>query len=80
MKQNVGGGETFEARIGDTADYRREGAAPGGEQTQGPLFGPPLPRQIQQDRCTMNEPKIYTANKQEIMDGFKYLQGMQASG
>lgn len=32
------------------------------------------------DRCTMNELRIYTANKQEIIDGFKYLHGMQASG
>lgn len=28
----------------------------------------------------MNELRIYIANKQEIIDGFKYLHGMQASG
>lgn len=35
---------------------------------------------LQGDRCTINELSIYTANKQEIIDGFKYLHGMQASG
>lgn len=55
-------------------------AAPREEQTHGPAFRPPFLRQIQQGRCTMNELRIYTANKQEIIDRFKYLHGMQASG
>lgn len=47
--------------------------------TCGPAFRPPLFRQTQQDRYTMNERRIYTINKQEIIDGFKYLHGIQTS-
>lgn len=48
--------------------------------TRSPAFRPALLRQIQRDRRTMNELRIYTANKQEIIDGFKYLHRTQASG
>lgn len=47
--------------------------------TCGPAFRSPLLRQTQ-DRSTMNELRIYTINKQEIIEGFKYLHSIQASG
>lgn len=66
----------LKARIGETADQGPSKAVSREGWTSGPAFRPPLLRQIQQDRCTMNELRIYTANKQEIIDGFKYLHGI----
>lgn len=49
--------------------------------TPSPAFRlPASPRQMQQDTCTMNGLRAYADNKQEIIDGFKYLNSMQASG
>lgn len=60
----------------ETADQGPSKAVSREGWTSSPAFRPPLLRQIQQDRCTMNELRIYTANKQEMIDGFKYLHGV----